>query len=303
MTPDTLSTGQYVKGAMFGISAVGIWAGWIVVTRLGVTTGLSAWDIAAIRFATAGVILAPILLRKGLAYDRLGWKGLLALAVGGGALMVTFVAAGAMFAPAAHGGALFPGVMPIFVALLATAILGEPFPLAKKLGLASIMVGVAAIVGLAAFSVDRQTIGHALFLAAALVWAGYTVAMRFGRLDGLHAAAIAAVASMLVYLPIYVLFLEDGLFDNPMPALAFQAFYQGILTMIVSFYLYGRAVRILGASNGAAFGALGPVIVALIAIPVLGEFPSLTEWTSIGFITVGVYLASGAPLPFQPRIR
>jgi drug/metabolite transporter (DMT)-like permease len=297
MTLDTLPLGQYVKGAMFGIAAVSIWAGWIVVTRLGVTTGLSVWDIAAMRFVTAGLILTPVLMKKGLAYDRLGWKGLMAIAIGGGALMVAFVAAGTTFAPAAHGGALFPGVMPVFVALLATAILGEPFPIPKKLGLVGISAGVVVIVGPGIFSVDQQTVGHMLFLSAALIWAGYTVAMRFGRLDGLHAAAIAAVASMLIYLPVYALLLEDGLFDNPMPVLAFQAFYQGILTMIISFYFYGNAVRILGASNGAAFGALGPVIVALLAIPILGEFPSLTDWLGISFIAGGVYLASGAPLP------
>lgn len=90
------------------------------MTRLGVTTSLAAVDIAALRFGVAGVILLPILWRRGLALDRLGWLGFAALALGGGAPFVLLVGAGLHFAPAAHAGALFPGVMPLFVALLAS---------------------------------------------------------------------------------------------------------------------------------------------------------------------------------------
>src|SRR5262252_2348883 len=50
-----------------------------------------------------------------------------------------------------------------------------------------------------------QNIGDVLFLAAGLAWSGYTVAMRRARLDGLHAAAIAAAASFVLYLPVYAM--------------------------------------------------------------------------------------------------
>jgi hypothetical protein len=40
-------TPDYLKGAVFGLAAVSIWAGWSVMTRLAVTTNLSAWDIPA----------------------------------------------------------------------------------------------------------------------------------------------------------------------------------------------------------------------------------------------------------------
>jgi hypothetical protein len=101
---------EFARGAAYGAAAVSIWAGWIVV----------AVDIAALRFGVAGVILLPILWRRGLALDRLGWLGFAALALGGGAPFVLLVGAGLHFAPAAHAGALFPGVMPLFVALLAS---------------------------------------------------------------------------------------------------------------------------------------------------------------------------------------
>jgi drug/metabolite transporter (DMT)-like permease len=65
----------------------------------------------------------------------------------------------------------------------------------------------------------------------------------------------------------------------------------------VSLVLFGRAVALLGASAAGAFIALGPVIATLLAIPILDEWPSAEDWTGIAVISVGVYLASGGPLP------
>jgi len=87
----------------------------------------------------------------------------------------------------------------------------------------------------------RQSIGHLLFLSATCMTACYTVAIRHARIDGLHAVAIAAVVSLLVYLPVYLAFFENGLFNVPLADLAFQALYQGVLTATVSLSLYGPA--------------------------------------------------------------
>src|SRR4029079_12912984 len=102
---------QYLKGALYGLAAVSIWSGWIVVARLGLRTSLTPWDIAALRFGVAGILLLPYVLFKGLALDRLGGLGLVAV-VFGGAAPVLLANSGLMFSSAAHAGALFPGVMP-----------------------------------------------------------------------------------------------------------------------------------------------------------------------------------------------
>src|SRR3981189_2377787 len=67
---------EYIRGAAYGLAAVGVWSGWIVVARLGLRTSLTPWDIAALRFSVAGLLLLPDVLRKGLALQRLGWIGL-----------------------------------------------------------------------------------------------------------------------------------------------------------------------------------------------------------------------------------
>ena len=291
------TTSDYTRGTLYGLAAVCIWAGFIVVSRLGVRTTLTPWDIAAIRFAVAGLLLLPYALKKGLALERLGWLGVAAIVTGCGVPMVLLVNAGLLFAPAAHAGALFPGVMPLMVAILAAAILKESFTAQKTIGLLLIVIGAAGIVWAAGgIFGTTQIIGDALFLAAALAWAGYTVAMRRARLDGLHAAAIAAAGSLVLYLPAYWLIAGARVFRAPLSDIALQAVVQGALTAIVALLLYGRMVALLGATRGAAFVALTPAMTALLAIPVLGEWPSPVDWAAIALISLGVYVVSGGPL-------
>jgi len=295
--PGSRDVGHYLRGAAYGLAAVSIWSGWIVVARLGLRTSLTPWDIAALRFGVAGLLMLPLVAVRGIAFDRLGWGGLAAIVLGGAA-PVFFANSGLLFAPAAHAGALFPGVMPLMVALLARIVLGEAFTSAKIAGFALILSGVFAItVGSGGELGSAQNFGHALFLCAGLAWAFYTVALRRARLDGLHAAAISAVGSMLLYLPIYCVLPGTALARAPWPDIALQAVVQGILTAIISLMLYGRAVSILGASSGAAFAALCPAMTALMAIPVLGEWPQNRDWAAIVLISAGVYIVSGGPLP------
>jgi drug/metabolite transporter (DMT)-like permease len=288
---------EYIRGAAYGLAAVGIWSGWIVVARLGLRTSLTPWDIAALRFSVAGLLLLPYVLSKGLALERLGWIGLVAIVLGGGA-PVLLANAGLLFAPAAHAGALFPGVMPLAVAILAAAILHEPFTDAKKIGFVLILLGVFCVASGAGGAIgSAQTLGHALFLGSGLAWACYTVAMRRARLDGLHAAGIAAVGALILYVPVYLFTGVASLANAPWGDIALQALVQGVLTAIVSLVLYGRAVNILGASSGAAFAALSPAMTAIMAIPILGEWPTTADWIAIASISVGVYVVTGGPLP------
>jgi hypothetical protein len=69
--------------------------------------------------------------------------------------------------------------------------------------------------------------------------------------------------------------------------IAVRAIFQGVLVTIVSLLLYGRVVAILGASGGAAFGAV---------VPALSAAKRETDWVGIVLISAGVYLASGGPL-------
>ena len=299
------ATSAYLKGAVFGFAAVSIWASWSVITRLAVTTSLEAWDIVALRFGVAGLLLAPVLMQRGLARDRLGWLGLAAIIAETGAPYALVAAVGLRFAPAYDSGALNPGCMPLFVALIAALVLGEKLSTAQKLGLLLISAGALIIVGWhAAGWSPARSFGDVLFLFAAFLTACFTVVMRQAKLDPLHVAALVSTGSLVIYLPIYLALYGTRLAQLMLAEIAIQAIFQGVLVTIVSLLLYTRAVAILGASGGAAFGASVPALSALLAMPLLDEWPNETDWVGIVLISAGVYLTSGGPLPSRnPKRR
>jgi len=189
---------QFVIGAICAIAAVAIWAGWLVMMRLGVTTTLTAFDLTALRYAVTGIVLLPVVLRRGLAFNRLGWLGLTAVIIGVGAPVPLLIGTGLSFAPVTHASVLTYGIAPLIVACVAGVALKERLVSIRKSGLVLVGLGALVIGGLGMLSFDgRQSVGHLLFLTADCLWAGYAVVMRRARLDGLHAAAIAAVSQRL----------------------------------------------------------------------------------------------------------
>jgi drug/metabolite transporter (DMT)-like permease len=295
-----LRSARYLNGAMAGFAAVSIWASWSVVTRLAVTTHLDAWDITALRFGVAGTLLSPVLVFRGLALDRLGWSGLAVIVAGTGAPYAMVAASGLQFAPARDQGALNPGCMPLFVALIAATVLRESLSTARKAGLVLILAGAVIILAWqtcgAAWNFSRS-FGDELFLFASFLTACFTVTMRQSRLEPLHAAALVSTGSLVIFFPCYLALGRTHLAELTVVEFVVQAIFQGVVVTIVSLLLYCRAVAILGASGGAAFGALVPALSALLAIPLLAEWPTGTDWVAIVLISAGVYLASGGPLP------
>ena len=293
-----LSRANYLQGAAWGLFAISIWVGWILLTRYGVTTSLSPYDITALRFTCAGLLLAPVVYRQGWGLRQVGLKSWLVIVCCAGVPYVLIASSGLQFAPAAHAGALIPGTMPLWAALLAMWFLKEKIAGVRKLGLMLIPVGIVIFVGagLTDFASGNWR-GHLLFLAAAMSWASFTVARRSAGQAGftpLQAAAVVSVVSALVYLPVYVLFLPHRIMEAPIGPIVIQTVYQGVFVSIISLFAYARSVSILGASLGASFASLVPVLAMLSAIPLLGEWPRASDYVGIAAITFGVFLSSGA---------
>jgi len=298
---------RMIAGALWVIFAVTIWAGWMVTTRLGVAAGparLSAWDITALRFAVAGLLLLPVVVRRGFAWRRLGPFWFAVLVGGAGAPYAVVVTSGLTLAPAAHGGALLPGTMPTFVALLSLAVLRDRLDRGQIAGLALTVLGVAVLLGgeVLRTGLGAQTLaGDALFLLAAFLWACSTLAMKHGGLAPLHGTAVVAVASLILYLPPYLLLTGKHVLALPLAEAAFHGFYQGVMTSAVSLVAYMRGIALLGPARGSAFSALVPVMAAILAIPVLGEWPTPATWMAVGLTASGVVLASGVARAVLPR--
>jgi drug/metabolite transporter (DMT)-like permease len=280
-------------GIAAALATVTIWAGWIALTRKGVTTSLAPVDVALLRYAVPSLVLLPVLWRIRPALAQAGAGRSLAMIFGSGAPFFLICSTGMALAPAADIGALLPGTMPLFVALFGWLALRERISAARLLGFALILAGAiaAAIGGLGHAEAWR---GYPLLLAAASMWACYTLAFRKAGLNAWQAAAIVNAGSVVLLLPVLILSGTSRLLEAPAADLLLQGFVQGVMSGLLAMVCYGAAVRRLGASNAAAFAALAPGLAALLGVPLLGEIPSGISIAAILIVGLGVALASGA---------
>ena len=273
--------------------AVAIWSGWLVITRLAVTSTLSAEDLSALRFSSAGLLLLPVVWRRGFALDRFGWRGLVLIAICAGVPYVLLASHGLKLATAAEAGVLIPGTIPLFVALISGFTLHERIGRIARIGLALIVAGVAVIVIPALLdAAGWQLFGYAICLFSAVLWAAYTIEARRAGVDALHTTAIIIVISGALFVPVYLLLPVQGIWHASWSEFWVQLIYQGPLTGIVALLVYTRAIALLGATRTSAFTALLPLSALLLAIPVVGEWPGPGEAIGAVLSAVGVLLAT-----------
>lgn len=283
-----------VIGVSFGVLVVAMWAAWVVATRFAVTTELHPFDVAFIRYIVASAILSPIVFRHGLALNTLGLGRTALLVCGAGLPFLLMSSTGMSFAPASAAGSVMIGTMPLFVAMLSAVFDGERFSTIRKAGFAAVVIGVALIAsqGFAQFQAGAWR-GYPFFLCAALLWAGYTIAFRRAGLGAWHAAALINVYSLVIFAPIYLLFIPSRLPTAAVSDIALQAVMQGLVSAIAGLYFYGQAIRRLGASRAAVITSLTPVAAALLGLWLLHEVPSILAWIGIALVSAGVAFASG----------
>ena len=296
MVPDSSSSVR--TGIVAWIATVAIGTIWQLATRFGVTTTLTPIDLALLRYTIPAIVLLPLLMRSGFfTKGRSIWVMVL-IVVGGGLPFGLLSIAGAQFAPVSHMGALLPGSMPVFVALLSAVLLGERFGWDRLVGLAIIIIGVTFVVGNSFLRLSGELgvlIGDFLFISAGVFWAVYTVAFRKSGLDIWHGAALICFWSSVFVLPIWFLSPNADLLNAPLADLILQILAQGIFAGLLGLAAYGAAIRHLGASIAAVSGAGVPALTSLGGFLLLGE--PLTWLTVLGVVCVGggIWAYAGSP--------
>lgn len=278
---------ELLVGLACAAVVVAVWTAFLLVSRAGAVGTLLPYDLAALRFGVAGLVMLPVLLRSGLAGLRLAQALLLVVSAGLGFPLLAYAAFA--LAPAAHGGVMMTGTLPLWTAILAGLLLGERLGGARLASLALILAGVASLALPLLGGSPSVLAGDLLFAGASFSWAIYTIAARAWAVPPLPATAIVAVGAALLYLPVYLLFLPKGLAATPAAELVLQGLFQGVVAVIVSLLAFTRAVAALGPAPTTMIAALVPGLGAVLAVPLLGE--PLEPWAVAGLVLVSLGMA------------
>jgi drug/metabolite transporter (DMT)-like permease len=291
---------QLVQGVAWSGLSVAILSGWFVVTRLGFRHDLRVWDIIALRFGEGAALLTPALLigPSRLQFDA--WPRGLVLAALWGAPFIILVAIGLRLTSATLASSVAPALMPVFAGMIGWGFLSE-IPQRQLLGYGLIAAGLFALVyAYVQAEGGLDTVGVTALVIAAMMWALYTLRLRRTALTSLQAASLICFWSALLYLPFYFGLGLSNLTHTSGGELLFQSIYQGAMMGVISLFAFNRAVALLG-PRAAAIIALVPVVTTLLAIPVLGEWPSWSSSAVICLVALGVVFAASRPTKVTQR--
>jgi drug/metabolite transporter (DMT)-like permease len=282
-------------GLAAALATVAIWAAFLLGTRFAVQGSFTVEEILVLRLIPAALVMSPVMWRRGVMPRGQSIPRAVMCMVGARAVFPWVVSTGLSSAPASDGGALAPGMLPFWTALAAYALAGEiPGP-RRRFGLAMILVGamVVSLWQVVAGADDGAWRGHLMFLTGSAFWAVYSVIFRQSGLSSLHALVIGLFWGALLFTPLLlatgnVTFATASLSDIAV-MIVFQSFIIGILAM----FLFGFAVRMIGAAEAAAFGALTPILALLGGAVFLAETITPFKVVGVTLVAVGVFLASG----------
>lgn len=288
---DRLMGHNQAHGYLFGLGAVLIWSGFILVSRLGGLSELNHYDVIALRYGTCAVIVLPIWWFR-FRFNLFQAKYLLAALIGGlGYALTTFY--GFELAPASHGALLLPGSMPLFIFILAVMVGQVQWSLQKVMGVMVITLGIAALFyeQLTQAQLDASVLkGDGLFLLGAVCWGIFSVMIKHWDISPWQATISVAILSAIMYLPIYGLFAPKNISFDVLPAVITQMFYQGFMATIVQLLLFVRAVELIGAANMGSIMAFVPLIAGVAALFVFSEPVTASLISGLILVAFGSWL-------------
>lgn len=197
----------------------------------------------------------------------------------------------------ATNASLFNSIVPVFIPPLAWLLFRTRTSLRQGAGILVSLLGVVVIVAegrletLRALAFNR---GDLWLLAAMVLWAVYTVLLRFrpptlGMLDFLGVILLFGWPMLAVW---YAFEAATGAHvawsGRTVAALA----YFGTVPSILAFVCYSRGVAAVGPTRGAIFVHLVPVFGIALSTVVLGEPPHLHHAVGILFIAAGIALTT-----------
>jgi drug/metabolite transporter (DMT)-like permease len=278
--------------------------------RAGILGGLGTVDMIFARYIVAGTLMLPLLVYWGLpTLAGIGLRRSIVLAILGGAPFALLQTGGYAFAPLAHGAVIAPSTVTIVSTLGAALFLRERLGPAHLVGAAIVLLGIGLIGwdGVIRSSTDAGAdawIGDLLFFASSLLWAGFTLLLRYWRIPALRATAVVAVLSMAGTTSLYLVFMGlDHLLALPLGALAFQGVVQGGLQGVITMLAYGQAVILLGVSRAVLFPAIVPAVSVLVGIPIVGEVPGTLQVAGLCLVTAGLLVTIGVVRRLRLRFR
>jgi drug/metabolite transporter (DMT)-like permease len=278
--------------------AAALWGTSFPVVSLGIEGGLDPRIFVFLRFAIAAPVMLGVAWALGrdvmpLLRSKAIWVVGLFNAVG---FLCQFI--GQQYTEASVA-ALLVNMSVILAAVGAVVFLGERLGGFKVVGIFLAVAGMILITtnGDLGVVASSQGLGDALYLIAAVSWAGYILyskkKMDEQRWDPLASAAcIVAVTAIFVMPPVLTAGFEPSLSVESLWAVGFTV----VFNTVIPFVLYQRGLKDLTASSSAVVLMLEIVVAILISVTFRSETFTVFGWIGALAVLASIFLVSGVEI-------
>ncbi len=266
---------------------IAIWSGWIVLSRYGVQTKLSAIDLTFIRFATAFVCSIPLWFFY--KWRPIPWYRLLVIGWGTGAVYTTLSFLALANAKAASAGVLVNGLLPVFGAIIGWIWGRHPVSWITVLCITAIIIADALLIGADWYlmSSSKGLLSVGLFVAASATFSLYLVSVKNWSIGLMDVVIWVPIVNFVTVLPVW-LFSNTGIPQADFSEVVLQAVYQGIVVTLFAGFIVAFTVARLGAVTTSLFMAFVPSVTAVAAWLLLNESLGWLEVVSLTICTIAL---------------
>ena len=290
------STSGTLAARLAALAAVAMWGVSFVATKA-VLREISPIALIFARFVLGVVVLLLILAvrRETVIPPRRTWPMLAAMGFVGIFVHMMLQAYALTLTTAVRAGWLI-GVIPIWSAVLAALVLGEPFGPRKIVGLCLGTLGAVLVVTRGEFSSGvlalPSTRGDLLMLASTVTWAVYTILGRetLMMLGSRRATAATMLIGWIMLAPFFVRAGGWQEYSTLSTTGALAIVFLGIGCSGLGYLFWYAALERLEASQVAAFLYVEPLFTLAAAVALLGE--SVAATTVVGGVLVLVGVAT-----------
>ncbi|HSY61608.1 MAG TPA: DMT family transporter [Cytophaga sp.] len=273
------------KAYLAAVIVVCIWSGWITLSRLGVQTALTPYDLTLLRFGTAALITLPFSLRYN--WRSVKWNQILLVALGCGFpyTMLSFI--GLKTIKAANAGVLVNGMLPVIGLFFTLYWFKEKVSWIKYLAIGILLIANLMMMNIFGSFSGSYILGIGSLISAAVVFSAYMAATKRWGYGMKDVIAFVPLVNAALFLPVWLCF-PSSILTTPLSDVLIQVAYQGILVSILALVLITYAVSKLGSGMMSIFLSYVPVVTALLAFVFLHESLSVQEQIGIALCSIGL---------------
>ena len=268
-----------------------VWSFWLIVSRVANDSGLTVYDLAAMRYGLASIIAIPLCIYyKPWRTMRISEIAALSFILGPVYILIVF--SGFLYAPAAHGGIFMNGVLPLISMVWAVVLVGTLPSKRRVLGAVLILLSAIVLAWDASVSSSAQAwIGDILFLIGAVFFSIYMVLSERWKLGAMQIIFCGTIVNAVFYLPIWFFWLPSGMADAPTGPFLLQAVYQGFVPNLIGLLFIAYASRTIGNGNTSFILAAVPGGGAILGALILDESLTLISLIALVALTAGLLMS------------